>query len=65
MPHPMIRLSSLKAAFQILEKGVFKSNRQSLKERILWQRGEVDLGIKLEYKLLELQVFEEGVPCGK
>jgi hypothetical protein len=32
---------------------------------MLWQRREVELASKLEYKMLALQVFEEGVPLGK
>jgi hypothetical protein len=48
-----------------LEEGVVKSRRQRVKAEMLWQRGEVDLGSKLQYKMLALQVFEEGVTLAK
>ena len=61
----MASSSSLGAVFQISDEGVSKSRRRRVKAKMLRQRGEVDFGSKLEYRLLDLQVFEEAIPWGQ
>jgi hypothetical protein len=55
----------LGAVFQTSDEGVVKSRRHLVKAKILQQRGEVDFGSTLEYRLLDLQVFEEAIPWGQ